>query len=335
MSRPLAVDLFSGCGGVSEGLRQAGFRVGAAVEIDELAAETYSVNHSDVRVWRSDILKVSPRDLLKELSLEEGEIGLLAACAPCQGFSRLRTLNRSDAIDDRRNELVLRVLPFVAALMPRALMLENVPDARLSQQMSLVVEALRRKGYHFRQQVLDVADYGVPQHRRRYILVGTRDRIPESPVKDIRRYTVRDAIAHLPAPGESGDVLHDVSSRHSARVARLIAKIPKDGGSRSALPRNRQLACHNVCDGFSDVYGRMSWDKPSPTITSGFVNPSKGRFLHPAQDRAITPREAALLQGFSSDYFFSMRKGKYGAAELIGNAVPPEFARRQASMLRD
>jgi len=334
MSKPLAVDLFSGCGGVSEGLRQAGFQIVAAVEIDRLAAETYAENHPKTHLFQQNILDLKPAQLLRSISVDRGEVGLLAACAPCQGFSRLRTLNRSGAADDTRNNLVLRVLPFVSALLPRALMLENVPDARLSHQMAFVVDRLRRSGYHFREQVLDVADYGVPQHRRRYILVGMHERTPEIPLKDRRRHTVREAIAHLPPPGESGDALHDVSAQHSRRITQLIANIPKDGGSRNALPRDRQLACHRLCNGFSDVYGRMSWDKPSPTITSGFVNPSKGRFLHPVQDRAITPREAALLQGFPPAYFFSMKRGKYGAAQLIGNAVPPEFARRQAMMLR-
>lgn len=332
-ARPLAVDLFSGCGGLSEGLRQAGFHVSAAVEVEELAAETYAQNHRATRLWHRDIRELSPRTIVRELGTIKGDVALLAACAPCQGFSRLRTLNRSEPADDDRNDLVLRVLPFVTALMPRALMLENVPGAQNAPQMAYVQQRLRRLGYLFRDAVLDVADYGIPQRRRRYILVGTRHTRPEFPRRLARRATVRDAIAHLPAPGDSGDPAHDVSARQSPRVARLIADIPRDGGSRSALSRRRQLDCHRACDGFSDVYGRMAWDEPAPTITSGFVNPSKGRFLHPEENRAITPREAALLQGFPPDYFFSMRRGKYAAAEMIGNAVPPRFARRQARAL--
>jgi DNA (cytosine-5)-methyltransferase 1 len=111
----------------------------------------------------------------------------------------------------------------------------------------------------------------------------------------------------------------------------MIKLVPKDGGNRINLPKEYQLACHKACTGFRDVYGRMAWDEVSPTITSGCTNPSKGRFIHPEQDRAITPREAALLQGFPAKYFFSDKRGKEGAARLIGNAFPPEFARRFAA----
>lgn len=113
----------------------------------------------------------------------------------------------------------------------------------------------------------------------------------------------------------------------------IIRKIPKDGGSRGQLGREAQLACHRKCDGFNDIYGRMSWEKPAPTITGGCINPSKGRFLHPEQDRAITLREAALLQGFPRTYKFDMSKGRYPAAQMIGNAFPPAFAARHAKVL--
>ena len=121
-----------------------------------------------------------------------------------------------------------------------------------------------------------------------------------------------------------------MKERRSDRIRRLIRSIPKDGGSRSALPAAQQLKCHQSTDGFKDVYGRMAWGDVAPTITSGCTNPSKGRFLHPEQDRAITAREAALLQGFPKSYEFSLKRGKSGVAEMIGNALPPEFVRRHA-----
>jgi DNA (cytosine-5)-methyltransferase 1 len=114
-----------------------------------------------------------------------------------------------------------------------------------------------------------------------------------------------------------------------------MKKIPKNGGSRTDLSGGHQLACHRKCDGFKDVYGRMAWDRESPTITSGCFNPSKGRFIHPEEDRAITLREAAVLQGFPLSYYFSLRRGKSGAATLIGNALPPEFVKRHAVNVRD
>ena len=125
--------------------------------------------------------------------------------------------------------------------------------------------------------------------------------------------------------------IHDIPElRRSQKVAALIRDIPKNGGSRSDLPRSRQLACHKKSDGFKDIYGRMAWDKVAPTITGGCFNPSKGRFLHPVENRAITMREAALLQGFPRRYIFDTKSGKQRIALMIGNALPPEFIRRHA-----
>ena len=113
-------------------------------------------------------------------------------------------------------------------------------------------------------------------------------------------------------------------------MAALIRRIPKDGGSRTDLPTDEQLKCHQRLDGFRDVYGRMAWRKPAPTITGGCINPSKGRYIHPEEDRAITLREAALLQGFPKTYYFDMSQGRYPAAQMIGNAFPPKFAEHHA-----
>jgi DNA (cytosine-5)-methyltransferase 1 len=146
--------------------------------------------------------------------------------------------------------------------------------------------------------------------------------------------TVRQSLKGLRASGRSGDPLHDVRENRSPGIVALIKKIPKNGGSRTDIGRRFQLPCHQVCSGFKDVYGRMKWDDVAPTITGGCVNPSKGRFLHPEDDRAITLREAALLQTFPRNYYFSLKEGKFPAAKLIGNALPPEFVRRHASIIR-
>jgi DNA (cytosine-5)-methyltransferase 1 len=146
---------------------------------------------------------------------------------------------------------------------------------------------------------------------------------------------VRDAIGKLTTPEQSLDPLHNYPTKRSQKIEDRIRKIPKDGGSRASLGARGQLACHKRSDGFKDVYGRMAWDKPAPTITGGCINPSKGRFLHPQANRAITLREAALLQTFPKTYKFSLRGGRYSVATLIGNALPPEFIRRHASALRE
>jgi DNA (cytosine-5)-methyltransferase 1 len=172
------------------------------------------------------------------------------------------------------------------------------------------------------------------QRRRRLILVAGRGfEVPFAlPAKN--RRTVRDAIGNMPAAGKSGDPLHDLPEKtRTPRIARLIRDIPKDGGSRHDLPRNRQLNCHRKSDGFYDVYGRMAWDDVAPTITSGCFNPSKGRFLHPTANRAITMREAALLQSFPRNYKFDVSPGKEAIALMIGNALPPELIRRQARQI--
>ena len=161
------------------------------------------------------------------------------------------------------------------------------------------------------------------------LLAGYGGRINWFP-EDKSAPTVRAAISGLESPGLSGDTLHDLPEKRSPKILNLIKRIPKDGGSRKSLGKDEQLQCHKKLQGFHDVYGRMAWDNVAPTITTGCINPSKGRFLHPEEDRAITLREAALLQGFPIDYWFSLQKGKYAAAEMIGNALPPEFARRQA-----
>jgi DNA (cytosine-5)-methyltransferase 1 len=155
-----------------------------------------------------------------------------------------------------------------------------------------------------------------------------------SPISRDKRATVREAIGQLPPPGDTGDKLHDFPESRSDKVAALIAMIPKNGGSRQQLGKDHQLECHRKCDGFKDVYGRMAWNDVAPTITSGCVNPSKGRFLHPVQNRTITLREAALLQSFPRNYQFSLARGKFPAALMIGNAFPPLFVKSHAEQVR-
>jgi len=334
MDGPTAIDLFSGCGGLTLGLKQAGFRVIGAVDVDELSVETYRANHPEVRVWHRDIRELSAAAVTGELGLSRGDLDLLAGCPPCQGFSTLRTLNGARAVDDPRKELVFDFLRFVEGLYPKAIMLENVPGLSEDRRLGVLVRRLRELGYFTRRDLLDAQDYGVPQRRRRMILMGSRlgdvDFAARGPVGK----TVRDAIGAMPRPGASGDPLHDVPERRSPRIRQVITRIPPNGGSRTDLPISHQLECHKKCNGFKDVYGRMAWDEVAPTITGGCVKPSKGRFLHPEQDRAISLREAALLQGFPNRYIFSLTRGKHAAAELIGNAFPPGFARVHAAQLR-
>jgi DNA (cytosine-5)-methyltransferase 1 len=328
-----AIDLFCGAGGLTEGLSQAGFTVIGAVDVAPLAIEAYRINHPDTIVWKRDIRRLSPEAMMSQLGIEPGQLDLLAGCPPCQGFSTMRTHRRGTNVEDRRNGLVAQFARFAEALQPKTLMMENVPALQGDRRFKLVLSRLERLGYKLNHAVLDAADYGVPQRRRRLVLLGCKGvRVSFAPRADVGS-TVRDALASLPHPDQSADPLHSHGETRSEAIRQLIRDIPRDGGSRADLGPERQLDCHTRLDGWSDVYGRMAWDELAPTITGGCINPSKGRFLHPEQDRAITLREAALLQSFPVDYRFPMTHGKYRAADLIGNALPPRFVARQAEQL--
>ncbi len=333
--KPKAIDLFCGCGGLTLGLKQAGFEVIGAIDNDSLAIETYKVNHPEVLVWERDIQGLTVGWVKRKLGLRKGELDLLAGCPPCQGFSTMRTLNGGYEISDERNDLIFEFLRFVKELAPKAVMMENVPGLQKDKRFKKLCRKLDDLGYTVNHDVLDAADYGVPQRRRRLILLaGVNGEIGFAQKARCER-TVLDAIGDLKPAGESGNKLHDLSERRSKKIVELIKKIPKNGGSRMELGRRRQLACHRRCDGFKDVYGRMAWNKVSPTITSGCTNPSKGRFLHPEENRAITLLEAALLQTFPKSYRFNNESGKGAVASLIANALPPELIRRVALVVAD
>jgi DNA (cytosine-5)-methyltransferase 1 len=192
---------------------------------------------------------------------------------------------------------------------------------------------LRRLGYEDPTYgVLNAADYGVPQRRRRFILLAGHGRRIPFARKARSMPVVRDAFNKLGKRAKR-DPLHNYKERRSEDVKDRIRGIPQNGGSRIALGERHQLACHQDFDGFKDIYGRMKFTEVSPTITTGCFNPSKGRFLHPRNLRAITLREAALLQSFPKSYFFSLERGRILAAEMIGNALPPEFIRRHALVI--
>lgn len=329
-----AIDLFSGCGGLSLGLKAAGFSVVAAVEIDRKAQETYRLNHPTVRLYGQDIRKLNPADVLREAGLEPGEVDLLAGCPPCQGFSRLRTKNQRTSVKDKRNNLVADFLRFIVAMRPKTVMLENVPALARDPRFVGMRRELHALGYETLVDVLDAADYAVPQRRKRLIMLASNVHTPVLAEKVRQRITVRQALDGLGGPSATGDKLHGIGENRSKEVRELIAMIPKNGGSRSDLGQNFQLDCHKRSDGFKDIYGRMSWDDVAPTITSGCHNPSKGRFLHPSQNRAITLREAAVLQGFPRNYRFDVSHGKESIALMIGNALPPPFIAAHAGALR-
>jgi DNA (cytosine-5)-methyltransferase 1 len=332
--KPSAIDLFCGAGGLSQGLRLAGFDVVGAIDLDAVACRTYKLNHKKVKLWEMDIRQLSGADIMEALNIRPGELALLAACPPCQGFSTMRTKNGTRRNRDRRNNLIFEVARVVRSLRPVSVMFENVPGLAKDKRYAKFLEELGSLGYYVKWRILNAADFNVPQRRRRLVLLASRLGEPQFALSVDRHATVRHAIASLSCPQDSHDPLHNYLTRRSAKIQARIRMIPADGGSRAALGAHNQLPCHKRSNGFKDVYGRMSWDKPAPTITCGCINPSKGRFLHPQADRAITLREAALLQTFPKTYRFPLDEGRYSVAELIGNALPPEFIRRHAQALR-
>lgn len=332
--RPIAIDLFCGCGGLTLGLKRAGFNVVAAVDNDPLAIRTYRLNHRRPKIFDDDIREINPSQLMSTIGIAPGQLDLLAGCPPCQGFSTLRTLNGKKKINEPMNDLIFEFIRFVNAMMPKAIMLENVPGLLTDKRLKEFKRQLGHLDYKYEANVFNAIKFGVPQRRRRMILIASLNKRPRFAEPQQRMRTVRDAIGRLGSAGSSGDPVHDHGSKRSARIIKLIARIPHDGGSRGDLPRQSQLECHKNFDGFKDIYGRMAWLKASPTITTGCINPSKGRFLHPEEDRAITLRESALLQGFPRSYKFDLTAGLYQTARLIGNAFPPKFAEHHARELK-
>jgi DNA (cytosine-5)-methyltransferase 1 len=328
-----AVDLFAGAGGATAGLKAAKYRVLAAVEWDRDACATYSANHPEVDLFPKDIRDVSPAEIMAKTNLRPGELGMLTACPPCQGFSTLGSRNAQDP----RNDLIFAALPFIEVLQPVTVAFENVPRLQLDPRYIQFRDRLRAMKYGISDGQIDAARFSVPQRRRRLLALAWRwvgdDEIPglenETAGGRYRRVWVRDAWEDLP-PIDSGDLFH-ASRSYPREVLARIRAIPKDGGSRKDLPSDLWLECHrHLGSHAASAYGRMKWDDVSPTLTTRCTSPSCGRYLHPEEDRAITLREAAKLQTFDKDYHFE--GGRMSIEAQIGNAVPTEFARAFATL---
>jgi DNA (cytosine-5)-methyltransferase 1 len=329
----IAVDLFSGCGGLSEGMHQANFKTKIAFEIDEIASRVYRLNHSQTTVITNDIRKVSIAEIKRKL--DGKTIHLLAGCPPCQGFSSMRRLNKKGSVRDMRNSLIMEYVRVVKKLLPFTIMMENVAGLADYHLFKSALKIFNSLGYYVDWKVVNVKDYGVPQSRERLVLVGSRlGEINVANPTNVRR-TVRQVIGNLDLPEETLDPVHKIFPVHTAEVQKRIELTPKNGGSRKDLPEEYTLRCHKGANiGFNDVYGRLRWDDYSTTITGGCLNPSKGRFLHPEQNRNISAREAAMLQSFPSDYRFPCDIPKDKLALMIGNALPPTFSYIQSDNIK-
>lgn len=322
-----AVDLFCGVGGLTCGLLQAGVNVKAGYDIDRACEYSYNENNKAIFVTKS-IDEISGAEISKWYA--PGVIRLLAGCAPCQPFSTLA--NGRDTKDDKKWGLLGEFARLVSEVQPELVTMENVPRVTNHSPYKDFVETLKSLGYHVDARRLRCADYGIPQERRRFVLVASRLGPIElaKPSKAIR--TVRDAIGSLP-PLQAGetdplDPLHKARRLSPLNLDRI--RISRQGGTWHDWPEELRSPCHQSESGqtFKSVYARMSWDKPSPTITTQSFNFGTGRFGHPEQDRAITLREAAILQSFPSDYQFTPPEKVVhfsSVGRMIGNAVPPRL----------
>lgn len=320
-----AVDLFCGAGGLTAGLRQAGVSVRAGYDIDQNCRFAYEANNPS-KFASADVETLSGAEL--EKWYRPKSVRLLAGCAPCQPFSTYN-LGR-DTSKDRKWPLLNSFARLIQEVRPELVTMENVPDVTRHSIYEDFVDGLLRAGYHVWADKVDCASYGLPQRRFRHVLLasalGEIELLAPTPGSGL--VTVRDAIGHLPpiAAGEvcATDPLHRASKLSALNMKRIRASVP--GGTWADWPVELRAACHQKVSGqsYPSVYGRMTWDTPSPTMTTlchGFGN---GRFGHPEQDRGISLREAALLQSFPNDYRFapddqvSMR----AVGRMIGNAVP-------------
>lgn len=320
-----AVDLFCGAGGLTAGLIQAGIKVRLGVDLDPACRFPMEINN-EVDFLESDIAELVPSDIVP--AFEESEITLLAGCAPCQPFSSYSQSTRRNA-PHADWELLSSFSKLILDVRPTLVTMENVPPLRNQRIFDKFVTALRSAGYCVDVAVVDGRRIGLPQRRQRLVLVASLlgpIKIPDT-IKPIA--TVRDAISGLPpinaGTADPDDPLHASASLSELNLARI--QHSKPGGTWRDWPEELVAACHTRRSGatYPSVYGRMEWDLPAPTVTTQCYGFGNGRFGHPEQDRAISLREAAMLQSFPSDYVFIPDDAvvNFNAlGRMIGNAVP-------------
>lgn len=332
--KAVAVDLFCGIGGLTKGLALAGIDVVAGIDIDESCSFVYETNNNskficdDVSTFKQKTLHdLYPSDSIK----------ILVGCAPCQPFSKYSSKYRKNGHKDDKWKLLSSFANLINSELPDIVSMENVPNLERESIFQEFLKILKDNNYKIDYKVVNCKNYGVPQNRRRLVLLASRlgeIKLIDALYNDENAITVKQAIYGLPKikAGEicEEDALHQASSLSDINLKRI--KQSKQGGTWRDWDDDLRLACHKKDSGktYPSVYGRMSWDKPSPTITTQFYGYGNGRFGHPVQDRAISLREGAILQSFPADYIFADKDhpiNRHDTAIHIGNAVPVELGR--------
>ena len=329
------IDLFCGIGGLSYGLKCQGMKILAGFDLDYTCQYAYETNTGGNFYYR-DVKTISGDEINKLYSQKKNVIKVLAGCAPCQPFSSYAFKNKNK--DKDKYNLLYEFGRLVKEVHPDIVTMENVPaiaSFKLQSVLADFVEVLQKESYNVKYKVVYCPDYGIPQTRKRLVLLASRlghiDLMPPTHTKD-NYVTVQDAIGDLP-PLEAGqgcptDALHRCRALSSLNLQRL--KSTPYGGSWQDWPTDLMLECHKKESGksFGSVYGRMVWEEPSPTMTTLCTGIGNGRFGHPVQNRAISAREAALFQTFPITYKFFPNEHEVSltkASRYIGNAVPPRL----------
>lgn len=325
------VDLFCGAGGLTHGFVTEGLPVVAGIDLDPACRFPYEANNQ-ARFLERDIATVTPAEL-RDL-FGDADVTILAGCAPCQPFSTYAQRYELDGKDGKWG-LLYEFARLAEGSSPDVITMENVPTVAKHAVFHDFVDTLRRLGYQVWFDVVDSSRYGVPQVRRRMVLLASRHgEISMIEPTHEEPKTVRQAIGRLRAlyAGESAprDKLHASSTLSHKNLERI--RVSKPGGTWRDWPKDLVSDCHKAETGrtYPGVYGRMEWDKPAPTMTTQCYGFGNGRFGHPEQDRAISLREAAILQSFPRDYAFVPKGGEVNftaLGRLIGNAVPVDLGR--------
>jgi DNA (cytosine-5)-methyltransferase 1 len=335
-----AIDFFCCGGGMTEGFESVGIRVLAGIDIDPACKKTYEKNHPNSKFVLKDIKKLPSNYFKNKFNIEKNDKGLIMiGCSPCQHWSKINTERGKS---EKYKNLLFDFTRFVRYYKPGYIVIENVPGIETKPEESGLkrfLAFLDKYEYKYKKQKIDMSKYGIPQKRVRFVLIATRNgNDPFFPENSENSKTIKDYIKKLPRIN-AGEKSNDLPLHRSANISennlKRLRKTPHNGGTRLAWKDDPDLQI-NAYKGkdniFRDVYGRMKWEEPAPTITTKFNSISNGRFGHPDQDRALSLLEGALLQTFPKKYYFSGNTDSV-IARQIGNAVPPLFASQIAAKI--